>query len=266
MGYIKNTKEMRLNMKKNLIIATLLLGILMNGWTIAFLKLPFYQAVLLIGGLSIVIMSIIHERLVFLYAITVTLSFGAFLTIHAFAFQRASEIQLLYIYNHLLLTSFLLMYWVLMNLIKKIGYEYTELKQQVQLLQKYTGITKLLTMTEFNEQAQWLLKSSERNKEEAWFVKIVITHSAKRTKENLQEELERLALLTIRQKFDLITRDKEVIYLLLKNTHAEGAERVLERLSKKVQEALNFIEPPFTSIKEQVIDENHLHDLIGENS
>lgn len=251
-------------MKKNLIIALLLLEILANGWAIVFLELPFYRESLFVCILSIIIMTVIHERFVFLYAIIVTLSYGTFLTIYAFASQQSSDTQLLYIYNHLLLTTLLLMYWILMNFIKRIGYENTALKQQVRLLQKYTGVAKLLTPTEFKEQAEWLLKSSERNKEEAWFIQIFIHSPNKRTMTNLQEELESLAMQTIRQKFDLITSDAEVIYLLLKNTHAEGVQIVLERFTKKVRADLNFVTPPFTSAKEQIEDINQLSRLMGE--
>lgn len=250
-------------MKKNFVLSTLLLGILLNGWAIAFLEFPFYQAVLVLAGLSILIMTALQERFVFLYAITVALSYGAFLTIHAFVNQPSSHVQLLYMYGHLLLTSFLLLYWILMNYIKRIGYENNDLKHEVRLLQKYKGVSKLLTLPEFNEQAQWLLKSKERNKEEAWFVKISITSPNKRIKVNLQEELERLALQTIRQKFDLVTGETGAIFLLLKNTHAAGAQRVLERFHEKVQTEMNLLDSPYEAATEPVTDAEHLAGLMG---
>ncbi|AQU80198.1 hypothetical protein ACQKDB_12120 [Planococcus kocurii] len=250
-------------MKKNVIMATLILGVLINGWAIAYLALPFYYAVLLIAGLSLVIMTVIHERFVFLYAIAVSLVYGGFLTTYSFVNLKSQEVQLLYMYDHLLLTSFLLLYWILMNSIKKTGYENVELQRQVQLLQKYTGVTKLLTLTEFNEQAQWLLTSTERNKEEVWLVKIDIHFSNKRTKANLQEDIERLALQTIRQKFDLITSNNGVIYVLLKNTHAEGAQQMIERFKDKTRNDLNFIDPPFSFMKTVVENAGQLASLVG---
>lgn len=251
-------------MKKNVIIALLILIILINGWAIVFLELPFYRVSLAAGAISLIFMTVIHERFVFLYAIIITLTYGIFLMIYAFVHRQSSDAQLLYIYNHLLLSILLLSYWILMNLIKRIGYENTALKQQVQLLQKYTGVTKLLTFTEFIEQAQWLLKSSERNKEEAWLVTISIQFPNKRTMKNMQEELEYIAMETIRQKFDLITSDTGVIYLLLKNTQVEGVQIVLERFMNKVRAELNFVDPPFTSTKEKIADMNQLARLVGE--
>lgn len=249
-------------MKKNLVLGVLILGILINGWAIAYLALPFYQIVLAIGALSILIMTLLHDRYLFLYAITIALAFGVFLTAYSFTNQKTPEMQMLYMYDHLLLTSLVLMYWILLNFIKKIGYENKELKQQVKLLQKYNGVTKLLTLTEFTEQAQWLLKSSERNKEEAWFVKIDIHYPNKRTKANLQEDLERLALQTIRQKFDLISSNSGAIYIVLKDTHAEGTQRMLERFQEKVRSELNFIEPPFTFMKVHVDNASQLASLV----
>lgn len=250
-------------MKKNFVLASLLLGILLNGWAIAFLELPFYQTVLVLAGISILIMTAVPERFIFLYAITVALSYGVFLTIYAFANQQSAQMQLQYMYGHLLLTSFLLLYWILMNFIKKIGYENNDLKHEVRLLQKYKGVTKLLTLPEFDEQAQWLLKSKERNKEEAWFVKISITSPNKRVKVNLQEELERLALQSIRQKFDLATGDMGAIYLLLKNTHSEGVQIVLDRFREKVQAEINLSDSPYATAIEQVTDAEHLAGLMG---
>lgn len=254
---------MRIKMNKNLILAVLILTILLNGWAIAFLALPFYQAALIIGGVTIFTMTIVHERYVFLCAIVAALSYGAFLTAASFAYQQPATVQLLYAYSHLLLTSLLILYWVLMNFIKKIGYENSQLSQQVQLLQKYRGVTHVLTLTEFEEQAKWLLNSSKRNKEEAWFVEMDISYSNSRVKVVLQEDLERIALQTIRQKFDLITSRNGVIYLLLKNTHADGVQQVLTRFHENVQGEFNFIEPPFSYVNIQIDNPDHLASLVG---
>lgn len=250
-------------MRKNLSVALLLLGLLINGWAIVFLSLPFYKEALIIGGVSIIVMVILHEQYIFLYAITVALLYGAFLTTYAFIYTPSSEIQLLYMYNHLLLTSFILMFWILLNLLKNIGYENSDLKRQVQLLQKYNGTTQILTINEFKEQAQWLLKSSERNSEQAWLLQIRVNYFNQRTKKNVQETLEKVALQTIRQKFDLVTAEKNFIYLLLKNTNPEGVQRVIDRYEEKCQVELNFIMPSFIVEKNLVRDYAHLESLLG---
>lgn len=248
---------------KNLSISLLLICLLVNGWSIIFLALPFYKGVIIAGSISIIIMVSLHERFVFLYAITLSLAYGTFLTIYAFIHINSSETQLLYMYSHLLFTSFLLVFWILVNFLKNIGYENRDLKRQVQLLQKYNGTTQILTVTEFKEQAQWLLKSSERNKEEAWLLRIKVNHTNQRIKDNLQEMLEKASLQTIRQKFDLVTSETGLLYFLLKNTHEDGVERVIERYWEKCQEELNFINPPFTVEKEHVVNYAQFERLFG---
>lgn len=251
-------------MKKNLTMSLLILAILINGWSIVFLELPFYQQVIYILCISVLLMTIIHERFVFLFAVSLILSYGGFLTVYAFINNQSTEIQLLYMYDHLLFTSFVLLYWILLNNIKSLGYEHNELKRQVQLLQKYQGETDILTINEFKEQSVWLLKTSTRYKEEVWFLTIKINHQNKRTKQNLQETLERLAIKTIRQKIDLVTSVDRVIYILLKGTNELGVERAYERYLENVRNELNLINPPFESLITEIKNEQQLLELLGD--
>ena len=251
-------------MKNNLIISMLLLGLLTNGWAVIYFTLPFYKELIVIGVFSLLIMTAINERFVFFYAITMSLLFGAFLTSISFAQQLTGEIQIRYIYSHLLFTSFHLIYWIMMNLLKNIGYQNSELKQQVKLLQKYRKVTKVLTITEFKDQAEWLLKSSARNQEEVYFLKYEVNYKKKKVKQNLQETLEKVALQSIRLKYDLVSSETGFIYFLLKNTHQAGSEIVTERFWEKCHAELNFIEPPFTVEIEQVKDIEHLNQLLGQ--
>ncbi|MCZ2256965.1 hypothetical protein [Sporosarcina sp. G11-34] len=251
-------------MNKNFTMSILILAILVNGWAIVFLQLPFYQEIIFIGSVSVLLMTMIHERFVFLYAISLVLSYGVFLTVYAFINNQSTEIQLLYMYDHLLFTSFIMLFWILLNNLKNIGYEHNELIRQVQLLQKYNGETGILTVHEFMEQSLWLFKSSERSKEEVWFVKITIKHQNKRTKQNLQETLEDLAMKTIRQKIDLVTSADSVIYILLKGTNESGVLRVYDRYVENVRSELNLIEPPFNHSVTKLSDHDQLIDLMGD--
>ena len=54
------------------------------------------------------------------------------------------------------------------------------------------------------------------------------------------------------------------IFLLLKNTHAQGVERVLERFWEKAQKDVAFQEPPFTTETGRVADVKQLARLMGE--
>ena len=250
-------------MKKNITLCILILLIFTIGYAIVFLELPFSQLLMIMTAISILVMTVLQERFIFLYAISFVLLYGAFLTVYAFINSVSSEVQLLLMYNHLLFTSFTLLYWILLNLIKTIGYENDELKLQIRLLEKYNGQTNILTPTEFIDQATWLLKTSERRKEEAWLIEITISYENKRIQRNLQESFERIALETIREKFDLVTSIDQVIYLLLKETNEKGVEIVLGRYQENLKTELNFVDTPFMVKKEQVKDLTHLSTLMG---
>lgn len=251
-------------MAKNVVFSLILLGLLTSGWAIMYFQFPYYQITLAMGALSLLLMTLLHERFVFLYAVIVALAFGAFLTAEAFNQNLESATQVQYMYSHLLFTAFLLLFWILLNILKNTGYENSELKAQVQLLQKYNGKTQVLTVSEFKEQATWLLKASERNGEEAWLLKINLAYPNRRTQANLMEMFETAALRTIRHKFDLVTSDSGSIFLLLKNTYAQGVERVLERFWEKAQKDVAFQEPPFTTETGRVADVKQLARLMGE--
>ncbi len=240
-----------------------MLMVLGFGWALFSLVLPFSNEMLVVVGLSIVFMTIIHERYVFLYGISIILSFGVYLTVFAFFFTQRPDLELMYVYSHLLFTGFILSFWLLLNQIKQIGYEASELRRQVQLLQKYHGESDILTVNEFTEQAQWLLKTTERRQEEAWFVEITISTKNKRTQENIIELLERATLSTIRPKFDLATSTGQSIFILLKDIDEEGVTLTLERYRDKVKQELNLLDTPYQVRKEQVSNLNEFSRALG---
>lgn len=251
-------------MRKNILISLLLIGLLTNGWLLQVLKMPFHDETLILIGILMIFMSAINERFVFIAAISSALLFGGFLTVYAFILEMPSNIQIQYMYTHLLFTSFLLMYWILLNLFKSVLYENSELKRQVLLLQKYNGVTQILNFPEFNEQSLWLLKSSERNSEEVWFLRIEISRKNKTIQKNLQETLEKMALKTIRQKYDLVSSKKESIFFLLKNTDSEGANRFLQRYWENCRSEINLTAPPYSvAVKLQVQNLAHLNELLS---
>ena len=251
---------------KNFVLTALILALLLNGWLVAYFAVPNYLELIAIGLFSLLIMSIIKERYVFLYAITVTLLYGAYLTVTSFGQSLPEDMQLQYMYTHLLFTSFHLIFWMLMNAVKKIGYQNIELQYQLQLLQKYRKGSQILTMKEFKDQAEWLLKSTARNGKEAYFLRIELESSTKKTKQNLQEMLERVALQSIRQKYDLVSSEFGNIYVLLKDTHQEGVDIVMDRFRENSQNELNFITPPYQFQQIHIKDSQQLNELLGTES
>lgn len=251
-------------MLKNLTISLLLLFILVNGWAIITLKLPFYQETLFLIGLSLLIMTIINEKFVFGYTISLILVYGAVLTVEAFLNKQPGNIQIMYIYTHLLVTSLLVLYWILLNQLKNIGYENIELKRQIQFLKRYNNDTEILTINEFMERASWLLKTSERQNNEAWLVEIIIHYPNKLTHNNIQESLEYLAGKTIRQKYDLVTSSNSRIILLLQNASEDGVQIMLQRYYDQVKSELNLITPPYNTQKKMITNTDQITFVMDE--
>lgn len=250
-------------MNRNAIISILILLLLANGWAIVYFQLPFYQLSLSMLAVSLLIMSMIHERFVFLYAITLVIAYAAFLTIYAFVGNHPSDIQLLYIYDHLLFASFMIIFWVLNNLIKRISYENKDLKEKVELLTKRRPDTKVLTFNEFLEQAKWTLTSTRRNQKQAWLVELRITEKSKRTRKVVREKVEELGLNSIRNNFDLITANETDVFILLRDTEKQGVSIVLQRIEERSKHIFNYLEVPYDVDTTQINTEEDIQKHLG---
>lgn len=250
-------------MNKNAMISFFILLLLANGWMIVYFQLPFYQLSMGMLAVSLLIMSMIHERFVFLYAITLVIGYAAFLTIYSFIGNHPPDIQLLYIYDHLLFASFIIIFWILNNLIKRISYENEELKEKVEQLTKRRLDTKVLTINEFLEQTKWTLTSTRRNQKQAWLVELRITEKNKRTRKVVREKVEELGLSSIRNNFDLITASDTDVFILLRDTEREGVSIVLNRIEERSKEIFNYLEVPYDIETMQVNTEEDIQKHLG---
>lgn len=237
-------------MNKNFIMTLLILLIMVNGWALYFFELPFYQEILISVAFAMLIMTMINERLVFLFSVSFILIYGLFLVIYTLVNNQSSMVQqLFYVYSHILFTSFILLFWMLLNIIKNIGYENTSLKQQIKLLQRYNTKTHLLTLQEFRERSKWAINAALRNNKSACLVTLKMSELSSNIQVNVQETVEILSLNSIRSQFDLITSEHGQIYILLQDADDKGADIVLNRINKKLKERLNLINEPFESKK-----------------
>ncbi|MEW9675842.1 hypothetical protein ABRT01_06615 [Lentibacillus sp. L22] len=232
-------------MNKNFVLTLLVLLICFNSWGIYFLQLPFYQEVLMIAGISFVLMSLIKERFIFLYVLSLILSYGFFLILYAFVNKHASsEMQVMYIQSHLLFTSLTLLFWVLLNFIKKMGEENEQLIQKNAQLQKYKEDTSILTVQEFVEQAKWALTASKINRTVTWMVQLEIANRHPEIEMNIQQVIEDISQSLIRKRFDLVTSTDGHIYILLKNADQRYVDEMIDMLYDRMRKKFNLIDPP----------------------
>lgn len=226
-------------MKVNIIISTLVISLMVAAGTIFYTKLPYYNETLILLGISILIMGVIKENYIFLYGIIVILSFGTFLTIEAFTNTTSNDTQVIYMYIHLLATTFLLLYWVLLHYLKTIGNQNRQLKEQIKRLSKYDTHYKVLTVHEFIDQSKMICKIATRRNEELWLLKVHIHSENKSTEQNLKETLSEIILESTRGEFDIVTLNALTIYALLQNTNKTGVETVQKRIQQNSEQFFN---------------------------
>lgn len=243
-------------MKKNFVLVLLFFSIMLNIFGIYFLEFPFYQEILIITIISLVILSLIPERYVFVFSINVIVGYGLFLIIHAVMNNQTSiNSQMLYLLSHLLFTSVILLSWILLNYIKKTGEEIKALKLENTKLKKYKVGTDLLTIQGFNEQAQWVLADSKINQTEAWMIDLKVTKKHPKLKSQIQKSLEDTAQSLTRERYDLITSTNGRIYILLKNVNRDYVDEITESFFQKIRDKFNLIEPP-VFIETRLVEED----------
>lgn len=223
------------NNKVNIVISSLIICLIVAAGTIFYTNLPYSTETLIMISISVLIMGIIPNKFIFLYGIIVILSFGTFLTFEAFINTTAQAQQVTYMYIHLLATSFLLLYWILLQYIKKIGNQNKQLKDQIKLLEKYDNQYKVLTNHEFIEEAKMIFNIASRRNEELWLLKVHINSQNKFTDQSLKEELSKIVLDSTRNGFDIVTIKNFSIYIILQNTHETGVEIVKKRIHSKAE-------------------------------
>lgn len=232
-------------MNNHLRASLLVLLVLFVGWTITMADLPFSETDCALAFVSIVLMSLMPDRFIFAYIVFILLGYGGFLTFWTFTHYNASVSQMHYMYEHLLVTVFLLASWALMHLIKSLTRENELLKLQVAKLEKLDSQTNILTPQEFIYQAHYVLSDVNR-KGEAWLVEIDLLPQPGTVKESLQESLEAIVLESVRLNFDLVTATDSKIYIILKNTDESGLQIVLNRIEHHCRQQLNFLNAPYT--------------------
>lgn len=244
-------------MKKNFVLLMLFLLIAVNFFGIYILEFPFYQEILIVITISIILLSLVPEKYVFVLAINLILSYGLFLVIHAIVNkQTIIEVQMQYLFSHLLFTSIILICWILLNYIKKTNEEYTRLKKENLKLQKYQQGKDILTIQGFNEQVLWVLKDAEVNQTETWLLKLKVTNKYPKIKKQIHKSLEKTGLSVVRKHYDLIASTDKHIYIVLKHANQHYVEKITTQLHENIKEKFNVLEPPVT------IDESIVRDTL----
>lgn len=253
-------------MKRNYIVNFLPLLLMGLGATILYTQLPFYKETLLLIVLSIVVIPFLSERFIFLYTIIVMLGFGIFLTSYAFIHKNQEHIQIDYMYIHVLLSAFLVTYWVLNVYIKRIVQENDLLQHKLTVLQRYEVHTHLLTTSEFKERAKILYQSAQRRNEQLWLLSLYIRRTDNRILQSVRERIGKIALESVRAEFDIVTANHKTIIILLQNTNEEGVQVVEKRIRHRTRAIFNNVEYPFYCEKKLIQQVEQITEAVKESN
>lgn len=239
-------------MSKPSVISFLMAGIIICIAVIFVASFPYTDVAITLIFISLILMSFLSEKFLFLFMIVIAIAFGTFLTIVAFLTEQNENQQVSFMLLHLLVTVCLLLNWILMYIIKSTESENKRLTEKVQMLQKHMPGSQLLTNHEFIDQAKRILRGTSRRGEEAWLLKLQLTLTNKHTKKSYREAMEQLAFKSIRDEYDLVTSTESTILVLLQNTNQSGVEIVKKRIESESKSLFNDIYPSFI-FEEQII-------------
>ncbi|WP_080845802.1 hypothetical protein [Cytobacillus gottheilii] len=232
-------------MKRSILINMVIVAMISILGVIFLTDLPFYKLALILIASSILLLSFSSIQYLFPIIISVILGFGAFLTGYAFLAAHQENIQIELMYIHLLLTAFLLLYWVLVHYLKKTVNESNQLYEKVKSLEKYDVTTKLLTTHEFLDQSKIVQKGAARRNESLWLLVLELNHEKKTTLATLKHKLSQIVFSSIREEYDFVTATNKGILILVQNTNENGVEVVLQRIHSKSHTVFNQIRPPY---------------------
>lgn len=239
-------------MSKPSVTSFLMAGIIICITVIFIASFPYIEKALALIFISLMLMSFLSEKFLFLFMIAIVIAFGAFLTIVAFLTEQNENQQVSFMLLHLLVTICLLLNWILMYVIKSTESENKGLTEKVHMLQKHMSGSQLLTNHEFIEQAKRILRGTSRRDEEAWLLELHLTLTNKHTKKSYREVMEQLAFKSIRDEYDLVTSTESTILVLLQNTSQAGVDIVKRRIENESKSSFNDIYPSF-AFKEQIL-------------
>lgn len=120
-------------MSRPSVISFMMTGIIICVAAILAFSFPYTKESLSLIFASLIIMSFLSGKFIFLYAIASAIVFGTFLIIAAFLTNQNEDQQVSFMILHLLVTACLLLNWVLMYFIKWTESENKRLTKKIQL-------------------------------------------------------------------------------------------------------------------------------------
>lgn len=148
--------------------------------------------------------------------------------------------------EHILLSSSLILVWVIMTMIKFMENKMAEQDELIKSLKKYQGSSKVLEIEEFKSRVNIIMRSTTRRQTSNMLIEFKI-NTPKLTEKSMRNLLSQAIEQTIREDYDLVTQKTDNQFLVfLQETTEIGVEKVKERLFEKLRHQLNEITIPIT--------------------
>lgn len=245
--------------------------ILMACWAICIaaqllLPAPVFLIQTMIIILSLLTMMFLKTMFNFLIFLSIVLAYGFGLTVYSINYQIFNEGQYQLILAHLLLTSSLLLNWLIIHELKALYQKMQEMQARLHYLEKFDEQTKALSFQEFKERGLLIETAMRRRGEKGQLLYFRMNeHIPMSVKASLRQEFAKVCLHTIRTNFDLITSPtEEEVLILLQGTTPAGRDIVISRLEENVRKNLNFVSMPYSVHFFEVENlEKKLDELIG---
>lgn len=182
---------------------------------------------------------------------------GFWLAIQGYINQWGSLLQLEAILKNLTFMSSVICLWMTVAQLIKYGQEYTKMREELHLLQKFEDGVAILTMNEFMYRMETIFIAMRRRTEKGYLLKIKInTFNKEFAIKSLYDSFVNASLKSVRDKYDLVGKmSNSEIVIMLQNTNVEGALVVENRFRNFLQDELTIDSDLFSSELIELPDE-----------
>lgn len=131
--------------------------------------------------------------------------------------------------------------WLMVLQLKNVIQVTDDVEKLLVQLKKYEEDIKVLTLNEFVYRAETMFVAMRRRGETGFLVRISLDPGNKQfAMRTLYQALSQATLMATRSQYDLVGKVSEYeLVLMLQNTNHEGTAIVIDRVKKKLDEAIN---------------------------
>lgn len=193
----------------------------------------------------LLLMTALNGRKNFVILVTYVLSLGFVYLLITWFVKSSNEAQLFYIFEHLLSSIIVFLYWLLLRQLRGVFEENQVLENRVKILEGYSETPQLLPYSEFLDRTDFLITGANRRNELNYLIHIHLNPSTL-NKKTIIQTLTVAGLNVFRANYDVMSqRNKAEFIIFLQNTTEKGATIAWSRYLENLRTDFTSIEYPF---------------------